>query len=257
MRSVPGGFENLTRHTVPRDVSALLSYGPKFMVPTFTQMCSGERVAEYNNLVKNLRNYGFHSAGYEGKESSLSKAYAVHSGSNVKLSLIERSMLSMAHQTTLFLQSLRESAIIVNGDKGKKVGLVYRSDYSRLCKVFLDGALSSGMYVEINVEDEGAFLQQVVEQYNRDADIVIMRNRSIKGSCLYVPGLRSINEERLDGLNKQVSYILSKIKWRFPSFSPTLKFHKSPLVLRPVISKFDGPSISLGLVIKAALEAVS
>lgn len=71
LRAVPGGFENLTQHTVPRDVSALLSCGPKFMIPTFTQMSSGEKIAEFNNLVKNLRNFGFHSAGYEGKESCL------------------------------------------------------------------------------------------------------------------------------------------------------------------------------------------
>lgn len=136
----------------------------------------------------------------------------------------------------MFLQGLRKSAIIVNGDKGKKVGLVYKTDYSKLCETFLTGAMSTGMYVELYLEDESAFLQQIVKQYNSSSDIVNLRNRSSKGSCLYVSGLRPCNEERLVGLNKQVSYTLSKIKWRFPSFSPTLKFHKSPIVLRPVIS---------------------
>lgn len=257
LRQVPGGFVNLTRCTVPRDVSALLSYGPKFMLPVYTLMSQGESNVEFRNLIANLRMYGYASAGYSGCEDPLYLAHRCHTSENIKYTQMERSLLVVVSKVMDFLKSHRKVAIVVLGDKGKKVGLVTKSQFKMLCDDHINTAIGNGMYEEFQIGDMSQFLAMMRTSFTHHEVIMRLRNFEDYPACsLYVAGLSTANQDLLNGLNRQVAHMLSKVEWRFPVFSPTLKFHKDPLVLRPIISKCGSPSIALGLVIKRAMEAL-
>lgn len=257
LRRVPGGFVNLTRSLVPSDVCALFSYGPKFMIPTYTLMSVGERNVEFRNMIRNLRLFGYSCAGYGGEACPLLLAYKEHTSDSIKLNRMERSILHVVSQAMALLKRVRKIALIALGDKGKKVGLVYKFDYMRLCNDYINTALMTCMYEELHIKDISKFIQEVRSGFHRNFDIIRLRNfRQYPYDCLYIANMSESNMGLIEGLNKQVVYLLSRIEWRCPSFSPTLKFHKDPLALRPVISKCGGPSIALGRVIKMALERI-
>lgn len=66
-----------------------------------------------------------------------------------------------------------------------------------------------------------------------------------------------IQKERILGRNMSVANMLrNHLLWGMPTFHPTVKYHKTPLKLRPIISKRGTPSIAIGSVIKDALKLI-
>lgn len=76
---------------------------------------------------------------------------------------------------------------------------------------------------------------------------------------LYMPHGLDMNAEYykiLHSGNRKVGYTLKNICLGMPRFRPTIKLHKDPRKVRPVISKRGTPSITIGRVIRKAFENV-
>lgn len=74
----------------------------------------------------------------------LQKEYEAHVSDRYTLSRMDFRVLMLAATTCNFLRRIRHRALVVEGDKGKLVGQVYRASFCDLNDAFLAAGLSSG-----------------------------------------------------------------------------------------------------------------
>lgn len=167
-RPVTGSFKNLTSIDVPISVSTLLSYGPKIMLPSFTLLSQEAQSDEFEEILGVLEAAGYcHERRHRFLRDPLKTAYTAHVGGDQHLRLKDFQILRMALHTDQFLTKHSRNYMVAEGDKGKVVCFVARSQSSSLCDNFLSGGVSSGQYMEFQLPagDETANLAQVKVRY--------------------------------------------------------------------------------------------
>lgn len=223
-------------------------------------MSSSETKSMWDGLLDELERAGYATLRYPTEHESLKAKFNVHVGDDNQVSRMSRKILIDAHLTDEFLRRHHRHAVLVEGDKGKVVGLMPRRHLIKLIEDFITEGLSCGRFKEFLLADEASYLTSV-EQVYRSAissfDRLYHRGAS-SGSFLFVclPGSTANQYKEITSLNSYVRSLLVNVCWSVPTFRPTIKFHKDPVKIRPVISKRDTPSISVGKVVRLALERV-
>lgn len=146
VRAAKGGFENMTRLVVPSYLASYFSWGPKFMLPPHSRVCPGEHDADWEVVRKTLRDshYDLHSS--DPRVAALKQSYQTHAGGDYYVRRKSRFMLALASAAGEFLAEHSTRALIVEGDKGKRGGLMYRADFARLTDAFINDGISCGEY---------------------------------------------------------------------------------------------------------------
>lgn len=147
-RPVAGSFKNLTSIDIPIQVSTLLSYGPKFMLPSYTLMSPAAQADEFVDILDVLEAAGYcHERRHRLLREPLENVHSSHVGGNQPIKSKDRQLLHMALQTDQFLAKHRKNYMVSEGDKGKVVCLIARSQFSSLCESYLNGGIISGQFV--------------------------------------------------------------------------------------------------------------
>lgn len=251
----------MTSLTIPPTVSSFLSLGPKFMLSSFTLLCEEEKKDFWEHMLYMLEGAGYSTIRYHFEHEELLRAYNEHVGDRYYVKSKSKGFLLAAYETNKFLKDHHTGYAFVEGDKGKVVGLLPRKLFIELCDGFIQSGLASGNYKEFVIADEASFLVSVKDIY---MDFIAPLNRlhhkrSFQGEFLFVPSPHAYTPATLKELQKMNAYVrgsLLRANWKVPVFRPTLKFHKNPLKVRPVISKRDTPSIVVGRVIRYALNQI-
>lgn len=144
LKRVPGSFVNTTTLPVPCTVSSFLSLGPKFILPSFTLVGPGEKDDGWFTLLSKLGGVDYFVENSVLDFQELQRLYEAHVGDRYSLSRIDRSILMLAATTCNYLRRVRHLAMVVEGDKGKLVGLVYRASYCDMVDAYLTAGLESG-----------------------------------------------------------------------------------------------------------------
>lgn len=143
LRSVPGGFVNLTKVDVPLSVSTLLSYGPKFCVPkapTFSQY-----IAQFFHVDKiSLQQH---------KDASQYLRGFIQNSCHWMLDYEHTEQGPVAHQLCLMYKRTRQflgdhpELTLVQGDKSKSTVLMYATDYQEKMDVMISKYVDRGVFV--------------------------------------------------------------------------------------------------------------
>lgn len=258
-REVPGAFVNLTKLEVPEKVKAFLSYGPKFMLPSYTLHSAEYKLAEWDALIYELEESGYVDASYKIGQVDLSSAFQEHMGDDNRVFKRDLRVFSLAYITDKFLQKHKKTVILVEGDKGKKIGLMYRDGFMSLCDKYISDNVKKGNYVEFSIEDEATYISEIRKQYEE-----IVAPYLLEYSCdemrvkrIFIPDINKLlSNSHIKGCNAFIRANLRRVEWKIPVLQPTIKFHKDPVKIRPVICKRGTPSISVGKVIKFTIEQI-
>lgn len=118
-----------------------------------------------------------------------------------------------------------------------------------------------GMYVEVFPINELTLVSQARQQYEALLSSLLSTDSGPESSIsqLYVSSNCRGSARYsgiLSGLNAKVRFDLSKKAWGVPHFRPTIKCHKDPRQLRPVICKRGTPSICVGEVIEGVFKKI-
>lgn len=144
LREVRGSFKNLTDLDVPEEVRCILSYGPKFMMPAFTLMSPVIEEETWEILLAKLRMSSYYLDYDIPSRKQLKLYYDRHSGGRVPVKRIAWRVMRAATSTADFLQLHHKYAVIVEGDKGKSIGLMERCHYAELITRFITTGLAAG-----------------------------------------------------------------------------------------------------------------
>lgn len=136
--------------------------------------------------------------------------------------------------------------------------VVSTSCYLLPCKLLFAFA---GHYAEVFPPNASEFVASLKVRFLSDVGdlrAASLCKESFDG-CLYLPRGDSLDApyySLLRGRNAKVADVLDKLRWGMPNFRPTIKYHKDPLKLRPVICKRGTPSIGVGKLINSVLKEV-
>lgn len=257
---VKGSFRNLTNLVIPAIVTSFLSLGPKFMLPAFTNLNEETVTDEWERILDELVRAEYPGIELPAMHRLLKKAYNLHVADIPSLRRVDRHLLHLASTTSTFLKRHEKEVILVEGDKGKLVGLVKRAEFTTLCNNYVQDGVKTGRYVKsIWVDDtdvltnQKKLLEPVISHFLGYFPVKSDR------LCLFMPVTRRVKKKNLDDIsrmNQYVASILRRINWKVPVFRPSLKFHKTPAKLRPIVSKRETPSIPIGKAILFALKKI-
>lgn len=257
IRAVPRGFANLTSLQVPEGVSILLSLGPKFMLPAYTLFCGEERKSMWEEMLYELERAGYSQIRRKFMHEELKKLYEEHVGDCHYVSQMDSYLLRLANETNTFLRSHSDTVSLVEGDKGKIFGLMYRPSFAALSDGFINAGVAKGQYCEFQVESESSFLDEVEAKYK--VQVVgfcsSLYDKKYSNQKLFLPLPKKLSAS-VFSMNLYVRNTLTRVAWKVPVFRPTLKVHKKPHSIRPIISKRHTPSILVGKVIRTALGLI-
>lgn len=144
VRRVPGAFLNLTSLGVPSYVESFLSLGPKFMLPPYSLLSEEDKKEQWRGALDKLEKMDYFMHGADPDYHRLSGFFREHVGDVNYVRKIDRMMLDLASEVATFLERHRRSCMLVDGDKGKVVVLMYRKDFAALSDAFISGGLASG-----------------------------------------------------------------------------------------------------------------
>lgn len=147
LREVLGGFVNYTNLVVPKPVCWFLSTGPKFMLPSFSLLSAADKRAAFKSLRDDLEKVPYLFSQCYLDYQMMVELYEEHAGDRVYISMMSRKLLKAASMTSNFLQTKQGSCVLVEADKGKRVALVYRSEFVDLNERFFSAGLVSGEYI--------------------------------------------------------------------------------------------------------------
>lgn len=214
----------------------------------------------WEGLLDQLELAGYATVRYKSEHDSLRAKFDQHVGDSNLVTRMSRKILIDAYTTDKFLRQHNRHAALVEGDKGKVVGLMSRVQLVSLIEDFINEGLACGRYRLFSLADEASFLQSVEKLY---LGAITPFNRLQHGASsfsgflfLILPDSTAVQRKEIISLNAYVRSILTHVSWAVPTFRPSIKFHKEPVKIRPVISKRGTPSISVGKVIRLALERV-
>lgn len=239
----------MTKLYVPKHVASYLSMGPKFMLPSYSNFTCAAVNADFAQVLTSLNRLGNYEVMHEPMLRNLREAHRISMGVDYYVSRADQRMLFAAQAVEEFLQ-LHPDIMVVDGDKGKKTGLIYRNEFDTMCMGFLRNGVTSGQYVFHAQLRLDVYMAKLRAMY---VDFIAKFNMYSGTRHLYM-GLTSAQESIAAGRNAEVYHVLSSVEWVVPKFIPTVKYHKTPLTIRPVISKKGSASMSVGKVIVRALE---
>lgn len=146
LRLVPKGFRNLTKLVVPHDVECFLSYGPKFMLPTYTLLSNPQTAIVWQNIQKELELASYYFPPASPDLKALEVTFNEYVGSRQFVLMIDKQLLHAASETAYFLKT-HASSIVVEGDKGKIIGLIPRKAFSSLTDSFIEAGVLNGSLI--------------------------------------------------------------------------------------------------------------
>lgn len=258
IKGVSGAFRNTTTLIVPPAVSTFLSLGPKFMLPAFTLMHPVDKLNTWDEMLDQLTRAEYPCMRLSAVNHSLRSDFDAHCGDSYFVSAMDRHILKLASITSTFLHQHRKEAALVEGDKGKIMGLLPRPMFQQLCDEFIADGVSEGRYVLSTLGTEEEVLAMLVRKYNFAVAPLLVNPAENGFLRLFMPAyqLTPVRSYDIIRMNSYVRHQLSRINWKIPIFRPSIKYHKFPLKLRPIVSKRDTPSIPVGRVILFALKKI-
>lgn len=260
IKGIPNSLYNMTNIQLPSCVSSFLSLGPKFMLPNSTLMSSSDKDGMWDLILDMLERCGYGTIRKFFEHDDLLQDFKKHVGDNNLITRLDRHLLTIASATDKFLKLHRTNICLVEGDKGKVCGLLSRDVFVTLCEEFISKGLDCGRYVYLNVDSEDFLLTSKQKEYEfLVAPYVVSPYDSSFGHLrlfMALPGATGYAYKNITSMNAYVSSLLKRVSWKVPIFRPTIKFHKQPLKIRPVISKRGTPSISVGKAINFAVGKI-
>lgn len=139
-REVKGGFLNMSGLAIPVNIRSILSMGPKYMLPSFTLVSEVDKAKGWIGLLDMLGNAKHVSALYMPEKGVLKGGYEKYTGDGYKLNRKERLILGEVIKVDAFFKENPEVQL-VEGDKGKMVGVLKREEFISLCNNFIEGGL--------------------------------------------------------------------------------------------------------------------
>lgn len=248
LREIPGGFVNMTKLSIPAYVSSFLSLGPKFVLPSYGFFTDAAVSEDWRVFHSSLHRYGCSEALYQPLLGLLRCAHSESMGCIAFVSRAEQRILYQANAVEEYLQCHPE-IMVVEGDKGKKTGLIDRGEFDKMCLAFLFKGVRSGQYKYHASLHLPTYLDASRKNY-----MDLIGSYCMDGGCkrLYLPSYDDLTDIA-DGRNRRVYQVLKRAEWKVPTFIPSVKYHKTPLAIRPVVSKKGSASVSVGIIISEAL----
>lgn len=260
IKSVTGAFHNMTTLILPAAVSTFLSLGPKLMLPAFTLMHSEDVSSTWKSILEELTRAKYPCMNVAAVHRILREHYTAHCGDSYHVNAMDRHLLTLASITSTFLHRHRKVAALVEGDKGKVMGLLPRITFQKLCDDFISEGVSEGRYVYSTFTTEDELIDAQRKRYDRVVLPLLVYPKGEGQLLLFMPSKPVLSSsEAVRELNRMNTFVrqkLNRVCWMIPVFRPSIKYHKVPLKLRPIVSKRNTPSIRVGKVILLTLSKV-
>lgn len=102
-------------------------------------------------------------------------------------------------------------------------------------------------------------MEGVKKQYNEVIKGMTFPPIGDGNACSVVFTLSPLNRNASDvevvkGMNSYFSGTLSRANWGMPSLNPSVKYHKDPIKVRPIVCKRGTPSITVGYAVRYVLD---
>lgn len=258
--SVEGSFRNLTNLVIPKSVSTFLSLGPKFMLPAFTNLSETTVIDDWDCIIEELKRAEYPGIEMAVMQRTLRKAFNLHTADISHTRKIDQYLLFLARSTSIFLKRHQKNVVLVEGDKGKIVGLMPRAEFVDLCENYIMDGLTTGRYVSsIWIDEDDVISNQKELFYPAVKPFQGYFDLKSKKLRLFMPISRQIiieDYKAIRRMNVFVSSAIGRAIWGVPIFRPSVKYHKTPAKLRPIVSKRHTPSIAIGKAILFALKKI-
>lgn len=151
-REVKGGFLNMSGLVIPVNIRSILSMGPKYMLPSFTLVSEVDKARGWIGLLDMLGNARHVSALHMPEKGVLKGEYEEYIGDGYKLTRKERLILGEVIKVDAFFKENTEVQL-VEGDKGKMVGVLKRGEFISLCNNFIEEGLKESEWNIIPVKE--------------------------------------------------------------------------------------------------------
>lgn len=257
---VEDAFRNLTNLIIPENVQALLSYGPKFMVPHANIM-----VEQIQEAIQQMENHvmeedpNTHITKFKNWKKEIQRFTFENNANSVTLSNKDTQTIKAVKETELFLRE-HKNVMIIEADKGKITVIIFKNHYKKLIKGMLEKAISKGLYGRIETVDEktelenqNRLLKNCQEKLKDKIHLIgeegIYRDRTKPNIGKEKKWIDALRRSRADRSQDKSGNIL-------PTMHPLLKLHKPELEIRPIISKVNTTNHKMGQIINEVLTAI-
>lgn len=136
------------------------------MLPSFTLLCNQGKKIIWENILDMLELSGYATIKTFFEHEDLLQDFNNHVGEDNIVNIMDQHLLKLAQRTNQFLLKNRKEVCLVEGDKGKVVGLMKRNEFVKLCDEFVKLGMVNDRYVEFLVKSEDTFLRDI-NYYNQ------------------------------------------------------------------------------------------
>lgn len=128
-----------------------------------------------------------------------------------------------------------------------------------LSYIFRHHSIVTGRYVEFNPSSIEAYVEGLKQQYKEFLRGMALPPVGAGNTSSVVFTLCPHNQSMTDaemvkGMNTYIFCTLSRANWGVPSSNPSVKYHKDPIKVRPIVCKRGTPSIAVGYAVRYVLE---
>lgn len=129
---------------IPPNIRAILSMGPKYMLPSYTLLSNEDEARGWNELQNILGNAGYVNVQFNPEKEWLKEEYESFSRDQCVLSRRDRVILAEVSKIDTFFKTHPEIQL-VEGDKGKMVGVMQKDEFLGLCEGFVKEGVVEGI----------------------------------------------------------------------------------------------------------------
>lgn len=234
-----GGFTNFTKHTFPPNIAALLSYGPNYMLP-IPNLQLYEFLISINELNDQIKEHDM-TTYYNNKVQLYHKITRFLAEFDHTLSKKEKYIINTIVDLDLFLSD--KNIHIIESDKTKSTVAIEDKEYRELTTKMINEGMLNGLYKPVKAKGE-YILNKLLSCYN--CKVRVIRSNFI----FYNRTPQNIQIE------EQCNYILNNYSNKIPQMYPTIKTHKNPHKMRPIVDRKYAINTTIGLVINKILSPI-
>lgn len=246
LHMVRGAFRNYTKVCFPHNMAALLSYGPKFVVPYLDV-----RMDDIIHMMRNVEDtlYMCDPMAYvcklkNWKEDLLRRILAVRDG----LKRSDRFVVKCLLELEDFLLK-NSDIVIVEADKGKVTVAIERSEYNELLQGMLYDGMLKGVFQKV------MFKQDMKEKKLRIVKAMEMGYLARIGRMEKLGIYRDRSNVNI-GIERKMINTLRKYDNRIATMHALIKIHKPQKCMRNIISKKMTLNAQLGRVLVDILRGL-
>lgn len=249
LRIVPKGFINRTSCRFTKDMMALISYGPKFVIPH-----TGKEMGKLMGIIEDVEEIEPIEEPYRFREKAdrvKSEILNAILGKDIKLNAMDRYIMKATVELMDFLKR-NENIYIMEADKGKAVVAISMEEYTTLFKEMIRKGQMNGLYRRecMKGKDTTERREEIIKKVLRNK--YDFWKRKIVREGIY----KDRDSNVLRGKEKRFIKLLENVDNELGIMYPRLKIHKPVISMRPVVSREKVINVKIGYIINILLKEI-